>query len=303
MAGAPAGSLPRLSIVTPSLNQGRFLEETIRSVLLQGYPDLEYIIMDGGSTDESVEVIRKYEPWLAHWSSGADGGQSCAINKGFERASGEVFGWLNSDDVYAPGALARLAELRAASPDSPAWVGATAMVDAQGDASRTILPRPGGPDEMGDWWVSSRFMQPGCLFSADAFREAGGLDERLHVCMDVDLWIRLVQRGEFATTDDVVAHAREHADAKTFRNQGLMQCEFIAANCNRGFPEIAERRLDRLLKRQTGMTLDTLTPGEVLRHLTVADILNTVPLGLVLRYVAARVRRAVVGGDRSRAAQ
>ena len=91
----PDGSAwPRISIVTPSYNQGQFIEETIRSILLQGYPDLEYIIIDGGSTDQSVEIIRKYEPWLTYWVSEKDRGQSHAINKGFERASGEIRGYI-----------------------------------------------------------------------------------------------------------------------------------------------------------------------------------------------------------------
>jgi cellulose synthase/poly-beta-1,6-N-acetylglucosamine synthase-like glycosyltransferase len=91
---------PKISIVTPSYNQGRFIEETIRSVLLQGYPNLEYIIIDGGSTDNSVEIINKYEPWLTYWVSEPDRGQSHGINKGFEKATCEVFGWLNSDDYF-----------------------------------------------------------------------------------------------------------------------------------------------------------------------------------------------------------
>src|SRR5262249_38814525 len=107
---------PRVSIVTPSYNQGSFLEETIRSVLLQGYPNLEYSVIDGGSTDESVEVLRRYEPWLTRWVSEADAGQSAAINLGFLPATGDVFGWLNSDDVYEPGALAHAATYLARTP-------------------------------------------------------------------------------------------------------------------------------------------------------------------------------------------
>ena len=106
----PDGSpWPRISIVTPSYNQGQFIEETIRSILLQGYPDLEYIIIDGGSTDQSVEIIKKYEPWLTYWVSEKDRGQAHAINKGFARVSGEIGGYLNSDDFYLPNALSAAA--------------------------------------------------------------------------------------------------------------------------------------------------------------------------------------------------
>ncbi len=108
--GAP---WPRISIVTPSFNQGQFIEETIRSVLLQGYADLEYIVIDGGSTDGSVGIIKKYKRWLTYWVSEPDRGQSHAINKGFARATGGVLAWLNSDDLYAPGALRKVGMLLA----------------------------------------------------------------------------------------------------------------------------------------------------------------------------------------------
>src|SRR5262249_30682863 len=122
----PDGSpWPRLSIITPSYNQGQFIEETIRSVLLQGYPDLEYMIIDGGSTDNTVEIIRKYDPWLEYWVSERDRGQSHAINKGFRRSSGALLGWLNSDDVLLPNALATVATALG-SPEQRVLIAGTA---------------------------------------------------------------------------------------------------------------------------------------------------------------------------------
>ena len=118
---------PRISVVTPSYNQGQFIEETIRSVLLQGYPNLEYIIVDGGSTDGSVEIVRRYGLWISSWSSERDNCQSEAINKGLRGATGEIVSWLNSDDLLTPGALHKVA-LRLASDDRPAVVCGVAEV-------------------------------------------------------------------------------------------------------------------------------------------------------------------------------
>ncbi|GAI34604.1 unnamed protein product, partial [marine sediment metagenome] len=129
----PDGSLwPRVSIITPSYNQGQFIEETIRSVLLQGYANLEYIIMDGGSTDDSVEIIRKYEPWLTYWVSEPDRGQAHAIDKGFARSTGEILAWLNSDDTYLPGAIAKSVRLLNDDPNAEAICGGELQIDSQG---------------------------------------------------------------------------------------------------------------------------------------------------------------------------
>ncbi|MBC7078479.1 MAG: glycosyltransferase, partial [Synergistales bacterium] len=133
--------LPRVSVVTPSYNQAQFIEETIRSVLLQGYPNLEYLILDGGSTDGSVELIRKYEPWLAYWVSERDEGQADAINRGWRRSTGEILAYLNSDDVYAPGAIHRAVIYLLAHPNAVAVVGSYKLIDAEGKVLRTVSAR------------------------------------------------------------------------------------------------------------------------------------------------------------------
>ena len=120
-----------VSIVTPSFQQAEFLEACIRSVLLQGIPNLELRMMDGGSTDGSVEILQKYDRWIDHWQSEKDGGQGAAINAGLQRASGEVFAWMNSDDLYLAGGIARLLGLRSESPETGVWIGASEVRDAQ----------------------------------------------------------------------------------------------------------------------------------------------------------------------------
>ena len=242
---------PRVTIVTPSYNQGRFIEETIRSVLLQGYPNLEYIIMDGGSTDNSVEVIRKYERWLTSWASEKDRGQSHAINKGFARATGEVFGWLNSDDYLLPGALHRLMALRRLNPPALLWVGAWVEVEHTGRILRRTLPRLGTKEDLGFWGRKTSFAQPACLFSAEAFRSVGGLDERYHFAMDIDLWMKLRAKGPFAGTGQDIATVRIYPEIKTLRDPVGRDAEFIAACFEHGLPEQARERLREHVAAET----------------------------------------------------
>jgi glycosyltransferase involved in cell wall biosynthesis len=239
----PDGSeYPRISIVTPSYNQGQFIEETIRSVLLQGYPNLEYIIIDGGSTDNTVEIIKRYEPWIAYWVSEGDRGQSHALNKGFRKSNGEILGWLNSDDYYNSMGLITLTELIQQNPNCVVWIGVCQEIDRKGKLLRKFLPQLGDKEEIGNWGVSA-FSQPSCLFSRNAFFQVEGLDERLEYAMDVDLWLRLLGCGEFATVDKIVSYARIYPEIKTCRDRAMQTAEMIAINVNCGNSGVAKFKL------------------------------------------------------------
>lgn len=205
---------PKISIVTPSYNQGQFIEETIRSVLLQGYPDLEYIIIDGGSTDESVEIIRKYERSITFWTSEPDGGQTNAINKGFKRSTGEIVAWLNSDDLYTAGALCTAAKAFAERPRSAVIYGEIDNIDS----NTAILSHAGSREFNLEklYGASSYIPQPASFISAEAIEKIGYLDERLHYVMDYDLWIRLGQeKGVMQYIPTTLAWFRLHDCSKS----------------------------------------------------------------------------------------
>lgn len=216
---------PRISIVTPSYNQGQFIEETIRSVLLQGYPELEYIIMDGGSTDGSVEVIKKYRTWLAHWVSENDNGQSSAINAGFRAASGDVFSWLNSDDAYFPGALATVGRRFAGFTQPSVLVGSGDVIGADGRFLREIRVPPLDRETIasGEKW----FLQQSCFWSDACWREVGGVDEELHLLMDRDLWIRFSDRFALVSCETKLGMLRWYSDAKTVKYKSRSMAEQV----------------------------------------------------------------------------
>jgi len=222
-------TLPKITVVTPSYNQGAFLEGTIRSVLDQGYPSLEYSIIDGGSTDDSVSIIKRYENRLAYWESEKDRGQGHAINKGFSRATGDILGWLNSDDVLEPGALHTVAEQAARFPGAGAFVGHGRIIDVAGEQIYYKEPAELTFEGFCRWMDGGDFMQPSCFFRRSTWEAAGPLDESIHIALDVDLWLRMVKKVDFRRIDELLSTSLSHENAKTtaFHNHMVLDCSVV----------------------------------------------------------------------------
>jgi glycosyltransferase involved in cell wall biosynthesis len=236
-------SLPRISIVTPSYNQGAFLEATITSVLSQDYPDLEYFVIDGNSTDNSVDIIKRYADRLTYWASEPDRGQSHAINKGLARASGDLLAWLNSDDQLEPGALMAVAEEARRCPDVGVFVGEGQMVNRAGHV--IYYKRPGQLtfDEICHWLDGGDFMQPSCFFRRSVWEAAGPLDETIHIALDVDLWLRMARVGKFRAIHRLLSTSLAHANAKTQAYRNEMVVDAAIAIIRAGGHEAVRKRL------------------------------------------------------------
>jgi glycosyltransferase involved in cell wall biosynthesis len=203
---------PQITLVTPSYNQGEYLEETIRSVLLQGYANLEYIIVDGGSTDASVQIIRKYEKYLAWWVSEKDSGPSQALNKGFARATGDIHGYLNSDDFYEPGALHACVR---AFKSGRRWIVGQVRYFQEGVGYWPVPQLPG--KNVADWFICCPISQPGCFWAAELHREIGQFREDLQYLFDYEFWLRfrLNKKITPVVIDQPIAIYRLHPQSKT----------------------------------------------------------------------------------------
>jgi glycosyltransferase involved in cell wall biosynthesis len=211
----PVGGWPRISVITPSFNQGEFLEMTIRSVLCQGYPNLEYIVIDGGSSDESLSIIRKYESRLSWWVSERDRGQSHAINKGLARASGDILCWLNSDDYYLPGTLALVGRTLAAESGDRALVGHVLKVYTDGREAVTLPGSYEGRRRLLEIWKPYQMHQAAIFWRRELTEQIGLLREDLHLIMDFDYWARISRQADFVNVDRILAGCHYHAAAKT----------------------------------------------------------------------------------------
>jgi glycosyltransferase involved in cell wall biosynthesis len=202
---------PRISVVTPSFNQGHYLEETIRSVVSQSYPNLEYIVIDGGSKDHSVEVIQKYEKSIAYWISETDSGPADAIRKGFQKATGSILAWLNSDDLYQPGSLERIADAFQADERVEVVYGNTYWVNGEGKVLAEKRQTPFS--KLGYLYGGADLQQPATFWKRSLFDRAGGLDTSFRAAFDTDLFYRFVEHdGVFKHIDAFIANFRVHSE-------------------------------------------------------------------------------------------
>ncbi len=211
-------ALPKITIVTPSLNQSQYIEKAIDSVLMQEYPELEYIVVDGGSTDGTLEILRRFSDRI-QWLSEPDRGQSNALNKGFRIATGEVVGYLNSDDLYEPGALSHAGAFFASHPRAAWLTGRCRNINSEGKEIRRMIAR------YKDFWLPFRsrtilsvlnfISQPATFWRREVFEEIGYLDEALHYAMDYDYWLRIIGRYPLGYLPRTLACFRIHAASKT----------------------------------------------------------------------------------------
>ncbi len=211
---------PRISIVTPNYNYGHFLEETIRSVLLQGYPNLEYIILDGGSTDNSLEIIKKYEPWLAYWVSEKDKGQANAINSAIDLVKGHWFNWLNSDDILMPNSLNTLIEVSQLADDAQWITGGRVYIDEFGKMVDISIPWRIDPSVVGLGAID--FPQDATFIKLSFLRENNiKIQEQLNNVFDSMLYWQLYQLEKPILTSAIFSAMRLHGAQKTFNNEVL----------------------------------------------------------------------------------
>lgn len=202
-----------VSIVTPSYNQARFIEGTIRSVLSQEYPQIEYLIVDGGSTDHTVDIIRRYADRLTWWVSEKDRGQTDAINKGFARARGEIFAWINSDDTYEPGAVSAAVEFMQNHPEVGMVYGDCNYIDGQGEVIGRFRSMQTSYRRIRQGY--NHIPQQTMFFRAELWKELGPLDPSFHFAMDYDLWTRISARSEIKYVPQTWANFRLHISGKT----------------------------------------------------------------------------------------
>ncbi len=227
-------SLPMISIVTPSFNQGKFIEKTIRSVLLQNYPNLEYFIFDGGSTDDTLRIIEKYSKWITHWTSEKDNGQTDAINKGIERCSGIIFNWLNSDDYYSEECFKILVENF--EPGKTKMLAGDYRIFQDDGKEEDKLIDFRLQETIEETLAIVLINQPSCFFSLDSIKGLGELNVNLQYVMDQDIWKRFLftyGQEEVRYVNKLLANFRIHSESKTYQFEFAKEYNMIFASIAR----------------------------------------------------------------------
>jgi glycosyltransferase involved in cell wall biosynthesis len=204
---------PRISIVTPSLNQGAYIEENIKSVLNQEYPNFEHIIIDGGSTDGTIDILGKYDHVI--WVSEKDSGQSEAINKGFKRANGDILAWLNSDDCYEPNAFKTIAKELNKDEGKYFVFGDCNVIDGKGEIIGFIKGKYKEQRSLIEYWKDAYIPQPSVFFYRDLLDEIGFLNESLHYALDWDFWLRISEKYSLFYVNKPLSNFRSHEKQKT----------------------------------------------------------------------------------------
>jgi glycosyltransferase involved in cell wall biosynthesis len=230
---------PRITVVTPSYNQGAYIEETIQSIIGQNYPNLEYFIVDGGSTDETISVINKYKESIDWWVSEKDRGQTDAINKGFKRATGDIVNWINSDDLLYPDALFHIAHTFMMNPDAGFVYGKTLRFNENGPMETMQHDVPDLPLM---YYYYFPYGQQACFYKRSILEKVGYLNESLHFSMDYDLFVRLHLHAKTVKTDFLVGGFRDHNASKTNNfeevmikeNLGIFRCLSAAFDFHEG---------------------------------------------------------------------
>jgi len=244
--------------VTPSFNQAEYLEKTILSVLDQGYPNLEYIVMDGGSSDGSAEIIERYSEHLAYWTSQPDGGQTAALAKGFERTTGDIQGWLCSDDLHEPHTLKEVAETFARNPGWRVVYGDSHWIDDRGNP---LAPKKEIAFNRFIWMYDYNYLpQPSTFWRRSLYEEVGGLDPGYNLAMDADLWARFAERARLHHVPRPWSRMRYYPEQKNLRLRDRSN-EEDAAIRTRYLPD--EPRWKR---RSKGLAAKTLRVGLKLRR-------------------------------------
>ncbi|MFN3405094.1 MAG: glycosyltransferase family 2 protein [Cytophagaceae bacterium] len=293
---------PKISIVTPSFNQAHFLEATIKSILGQNYPNLEYIIIDGGSTDGSVEIIKKYSSQLSYWVSEKDNGQSHAINKGLEKCTGVIFNWINSDDLLVEGALLRIAN-EYIHYQFDMLAGVVEDFDDKSNYTAKVKNENLSPENMLMQENGIKFHQPGVWLITEKVKTIGGINENFHYCFDWHLLIRyLINYNNVRYTDDCLVRFRLHQASKTMSQplkftkdtidiaKELMDLPY--------FSGINSRIYNWLRYKQWYLKLQVISESKqnlVVKILLIIINIPVDPMRRISRYTAGTIRNLIQG--------